>query len=82
MLHLKQTLHNIYTEILLIILNSQERFEASWSCPRNLVLAENPGRLLHCPMLLVSIAVLTPKDPHPKFVAFLTDNDLRSYKSC
>ena len=29
MLHLKQTLHNIYTEILLIISTVQERFEAS-----------------------------------------------------
>ena len=59
MLHLKQTLHNVYTTISTNISTIKQDLQSRGLVPQNLVLAENLGILLYCLLSLVSIVLLT-----------------------
>src|SRR6056300_656294 len=59
MLHLKQTLHNLYTTISTTISTIATDLRSLGVVPQNLALAENLGRLLLSLILLASIALLT-----------------------
>src|SRR5210317_527318 len=59
MLHLKQTLHNVYMTISTTISTIKQDLQLRGLVPQNLVFQENLGILLYCLLSLVSIAILT-----------------------
>ena len=59
MLHLKQTLHNIYTTSSLTISTTMTTLQSLGVVPQNLVLQENLGKMLLNLLLLIAIVLLT-----------------------